>query len=48
MIQQPILFGEDGGANLAKGETVSSSKILFGIFRANENWKKNKIFRISL
>ena len=48
MIQQPILFGEDGGANLAKGETVSSSKVLFGIFHANENWKKNKIFRTSL
>ena len=48
VIQQPILSGEDGGANMAKGETVSSSKILFGIFRANENWKKNKIFRISL
>jgi len=42
------MTGEDEGANLAKGETVSSGKILFGIFRAKENCKKNKIFRISL
>jgi hypothetical protein len=41
-----IMTGEDERANLAKGESVSSGKILFGQFRVKENWKKNKIFRI--
>ena len=27
---------------MANGETLSSGKILFGIFRAEENWKKKK------
>jgi len=42
------MTGEDDGANLANGETVGSGKILFGIFRAKENWTKNKAFRISV
>jgi len=41
------MTGEDEGASLAKGETVGSDKILFGIFRAKEKWTKIKAFRIS-
>jgi hypothetical protein len=40
------MTGENEGANLAKGGTVSSGKSLIGKFRVKENWKKNKIFRI--